>query len=448
MHPPEKRTTPTGTALRWRWTLLPLLAATQIHAQDLLIIGIGADQRNWDGMGKVVFFLESINGDAVPEIVATAHCADCHGTNSGTIQVFNGVPEGLTGKHELLWQRYGDSARDRLGEAAAPCGDLDGDGITDIIVGAPGDRDAGTRVGSVYLLSGIDGSEIYRFWGSGPRGRFGATVAQLDDLDGDGIGEFAIGAPDDTGVGSVTVIAGGNGEVLARYWGETDSRFGTAIGSAGDISKDGVGDLLIGAPAWDGGRGKGLVLDGDAVARGISDLSAVTLAEIDGNNPLSYLGRSMSANGDLDQDGAREIAGGAPGDDTIFLYSGATGELLDTLEGRGRDGGDVDGFGYTTVVTTGDVNADGIDDFAVGAPGYAAAAQDNVGIVYLYSGRDRSILRTSQKYVDEDDYFGASLGAGGTDFDGDGRPDIVIGIPGYGDRAAGNAFGAVYVDLS
>ena len=440
------RKTPRGRPLDWITAVM--MAASPSLGEGELIVGIGPDQRNWDGMGKVVFFLESINGDATPEIVATAHCADCHGTNSGTIQVFDGVADTLSGKHELLWQRYGDSAGDRLGEAAAPCGDIDADGIGDIIVGAPGDALDQVTVGSVYLLSGIDGTEIYRFWGSSAGGRFGARVASLGDMDGDGVPEIGIGAPNDSGMGSLIVISGGNGETLTRLWGRAASLFGMGITATDDFTDDEVPDILVGAPGWSGGRGRALLLDGSAVARGESDLAVVAVKTIDGPNPISRMGFSAAVIGDLDGGGAREIAVGAIGDDAIYLFEGEKGEFIDAIRGRGGGGDALDGFGYAPAAPTGDIDLDGIEDFVVGAPGYSTAELANVGIAHVYSGADLSILRSSQVFIAREDYFGASVGAGDVDLNGDGLPDVLIGIPGYGDRQGRTAFGAIYIDLS
>ena len=195
---------------------------------------------------------------------------------------------------------------DRFGSSLASVGDLDGDGIGDLAVGAWGDDTGGNYRGAVHVLFlNADGTaasttKIAHQTGGGPTladdDRFGSSVASLGDLDGDGIGDLAVGAwGDDTGgsyrgavhvlflnadgtAASTTNIAHqtGGGPTLADF-----DRFGSSVASVGDLDGDGIGDLAVGAIHDDtGGSGRGTVhvlfLNADGTAASTTNIAHQT----------------------------------------------------------------------------------------------------------------------------------------------------------------------------
>jgi hypothetical protein len=234
---------------------------------------------------------------------------------------------------------------DRFGTSAASLGDLDGDGVADLAVGAYGDDTGGTYRGAVHVLL-LNANGTVKSWtkiasetNGGPAladgDYFGGSVASLGDLDGDGVAELAVGAEgDDTGgtqrgavhvvllnangtVKSSTKIASGTngGPALANY-----DFFGVSVASLGDLDGDGVADLAVGATGDDTGGFNGgavhvLLLNANGTVKRSTKIASgtnggPTLANID------YFGISVASLGDLDGDGVADLAVGANGDDT------------------------------------------------------------------------------------------------------------------------------------
>ncbi len=290
------------------------------------------------------------------------------------------------------------SSFDAFGWSVDGAGDLDGDSRADLIVGAH-DADVGGihRAGAAYAFSGATGLELFRIEGASPDEFVGRSVAGADDFDGDGVPEVIVGAlyANSGNTGSVFVLSGATGALLRRhdgtYWWEG---FGNSVGATGDLDGDGVGDLIIGAPY---SRASGLAGSGRALV--FSGAAGNLLHEFQGIRAADQLGWSVSGAGDTDRDGIEDLVIGAanasPGVNragAVFLYSGATGQTINVLEGISPHAS----LG-TAVAGAGDANGDGYADFLASEPYLYANGGYYAGRVYL--GGLQPHLRTSQAEI-------------------------------------------------
>lgn len=300
----------------------------------------------------------------------------------------------------------GEFMGDHAGAAIAPAGDVDGDGLDDLVVGAPLWGPAEQRPGRVYLVYSRATPGSWRFdqmLASGHavaidgvgEAQLGRVVAGIGDVDGDGTPEFAIGSPhEDAGRGRVWIIddpgVGGDIETLAAAGhahaldgeGPHDG-FGTAIAAIGD------GSLAVGAPGWGDDRGRAWVLEDSAIAAaGVPQLGAGAIA-IDGDLRGIFAGSSLAAAGDLDDDGALDLwigaglaDGGAGRAYAVFLGGARTTRSLASVA-SGAGGVLLRGnakMGTARAIAGGvDLDDDGVPDAVIGSPG-----ADDVG---SYSGR-------------------------------------------------------------
>lgn len=165
---------------------------------------------------------------------------------AGSTKVFSGL------RGRLLQTLRTGQDQDYFGTAVASAGDVDGDGKEDLLVGAwNGENNLGERTGIATLFSGSNGKVLLQVAGTTAFDHFGAAVATLGDLDGDSRPDFAIGAPQEPAKGSgyVRVFSGATGEILFTLIGEAiGDLFGTSVCAMPDQNKDGLGDVMVGAP--------------------------------------------------------------------------------------------------------------------------------------------------------------------------------------------------------
>lgn len=288
----------------------------------------------------------------------------------------------------------------RFGAAVADVGDLDGDGVPDLAVGAPRSaRSKGDVPGRVYVYGGSDGELLYSLAPPEPRtgeGRFGKAVAALAHVGGDGTPGVVVGAPREA--------VEGKGDEAGRVYvfavSDTEPRF-----------------TLVSPQAMDGGQ----------------------------------FGRAVAAPGDLTGDGTGEIVIGAPGESNgdpeagrVYVFDGADGSLVYALDaqhsGSGKSGMAIGGSAKFGMVVAGveSVDDDGVPDLLVGAPEAPVQEKSGVGRAYLFSGASGDRL-FSFSYPNADIVrppvteinFGASVASGG-DLTGDDVPDLLVGAP-HGD---------------
>lgn len=327
-----------------------------------------------------------------------------------------------------------------FGGAVAALGDINGDGFSDLVVGAPGETYANMeRAGRVYVYSGANGALIRIIHSPFPRlsGLFGAAVAGVDDVDGDAVPDIAIGAPQesahDTFVsGRAYIFSGRTGLLLRQLVSpgrQTGGRFGTSIAGVPDTDGDGRGDVIVGAPGENPGAsppacGRAYLYSGRTGANTRRFSPPIPQA----NGSFGY---SVAGIPDTNNDGRGDIIIGAPREGfpvnsgRAHIYSGATGLRRVTVQSPGLE---ANGFFGTSVSGMPDANGDGRGDVVVGAPNESpGASPDNCGRAYIYSGFNGTFWKKLLPPVNIlNGNFGVSV-AGVPDTNGDGRGDVIVG---------------------
>jgi flavodoxin len=295
---------------------------------------------NWPGarFGFSVGAAGDVDGDDYDDVIVGAPFYDNGESSEGMFALFYGA--GLTMTMPLSQTLEGGQNEAQMGYSVGTAGDVNGDTYDDVVVGAPGYESGAVEVGALYL-----------FYGSGS----GLVMTP-------------------------TVIAGG----------QADARFGTAVGTAGDVNNDGFDDVIVGAPRHDHGEedeGAAFVFLGSDL--GLS-ATPVWTAEID--LPGALFGSSVGTAGDVNDDGYDEVIVGAPTYDdgshkdegAAFVFQGFPGGLITSARWRGEGNKQETRYG-ASVSTAGDVDGDGYADIIVGAPEYFIQT-DPLGRAFAYVG--------------------------------------------------------------
>lgn len=381
-----------------------------------------------DSFGESVRCAGDVNGDGIDDLIVGAALDNKNGSNSGSARVLSGVDGTIVHLFE------GDSANDTFGFSVSGAGDVNGDGFADLIVGAPGDDNNGADSGSARVLSGFDGSVLYNFDGDAAGDELGAAVSGGSDINGDGVADLIVGirGDDNNGAdsGSVRVFSGADGNMLYNFDGDSaGDEFGFSVSNAFDVNGDGFADVLVGASGDDNtGTDSGS-------ARVLSGFDGSILYEFNGDSAGDFMGRACNGAGDVDNDGFADLIVGIPLDDnngensgTARVFSGADGSVLYNF--TGDSAGDI--FGRS--VNAGDVNGDGNSDLIVGAPRNSNNGAQS-GNVRVFSGANGTLL-----YSVNGDSAGDSFGRStcGADVNGDHLADLVVGAPGDDDQGQDN----------
>ena len=358
-----------------------------------------------------------VNGDGLDDLIVGAYRDDPHGLGSGASFVVFGKTDGTTVQLSAIESGSGGfvingvTTADYAGFSVSSAGDVNGDGLDDVIVGAKGDDPNGSLSGATFVVFG----------------KTGGAAVELSAIQA-GSGGFVI-----------------NGVTASDY-------SGYSVSSAGDVNGDGLDDLIIGAWGDDpNGTGSGASF----VVFGKTDGAAVELSAIDtgtggfainGVSAGDKSGFSVSSAGDVNGDGLDDLIVGAYADDPNGASSGAsfvvfgktdgiTVELSDVEAGRGGfviNGVSASDLSGISVSSAGDVNGDGFDDLIVGSP-YDAPNGSKSGASFVIFGGNFTGTVTEIGTLGNDALDGTSTndvifaGTGNDTIDGGGGTDRLSG---------------------
>lgn len=399
--------------------------------------GFNGNLGDGDQFGSALANPGDLEADGVTDLSVGAPFTNGDASDEGAVWILFMDNDGRVDQQQKISSNAGSfggdlNEDDRFGSAVAGIGDLNSDGAFDLAVGTPGDDRGGADRGSVWILFLDAEGKVQQkqkiaddtggFAGNlNDDDRFGSAVANIGDVNGDGIPDLAVGAPnDDKGAdnaGAVWVlIMNMEGKVdawqkLANNTGgfdgnlNADDNFGAAVAGIGDLDKNGVPDLAVGVPGDDKGgtdRGsvwilfldvEGKVLQQQKIAH---DTGGFGKTLRDGDR----FGSAVAAIGDMNGDGIPDLASGAPDDDDGAANAGAFWILMMKTDGKidgwqkvsasaGGFNGNLeadDHFG-AAITGVGNLDSNELTDLAVGAPGRDDAGEDKGAFWILFMER-------------------------------------------------------------
>jgi FG-GAP repeat len=396
-----------------------------------------------------------VNGDGYGDVIAGAPFCDNGQTDEGVVRLFLG--KASLPPPQASWARPGIFG-DALFAWSVAQGDWNGDGFTDLALGEPQQPQYGPNTGDVIVTyggeTGYDQNGIQTIYGSGG-GRFGYSVANAGDVDGDGDDELVVGEPysgnsDFPDVGAAHLFNGSpTGLDYTPSWtvtgGILPAHFGYSVAGAGDFNGDGYADVLVGAPDYSFGTqpgGKSFLFLGSSTG-----LTTTFSWSAWGTTVGDRWGASVSGAGDANGDGYADIIIGAPNKENGQTDEGYARVVFGAPTGiSGSWNLEIDQAGANlgfAVSSVGDVNADGFCDIIVGAPNYDAGGQLSRGYATVYLGSADNVLDQAWWKIGDagGDVFGAAVSGGG-DVNNDGYSDVLVGAPLHdaGGLNAGGAF--------
>ncbi len=359
-----------------------------------------------------------------------------------------------------------------FGISVASAGDFNGDGIDDVIVGAPLYEQYALNEGAAFVFfgrtSGLNRNFSHRFTGGQAHALMAGSVAGAGDINKDGYDDVLVGAQffdatqREEGAffvfhGSAIAYSSINSwNADSRVMGmQPDIRLGVSVAGAGDVNGDGYMDVIAGAHQYLV-EGAAFVFHGSAaglVGSDIRDAAAVLRSNFRG----SQMGVGLASAGDVNGDGYADVIVGAPyysnSHDTegaAFVFHGSASGIVGRTPGTAAamlESNALRAYFGGQVASAGDINGDGYGDVIIGAAGYASGEAEEggafvfhgsaAGIVGRHPGNAAAVLQSNQ--------VGAKLGtgvAGAGDVNGDGYGDVIVGAPFYdnGEIDEGAAF--------
>ncbi len=424
-----------------------------------------AGMPDWDGFGAKVAGAGDVNGDGYADVAISAPVTSEGFDYNGKVYLYYGSETGLGSSP--AWALAGDQESCHFGEGLATAGDVNGDGYADLIIGAELYDDPEIDEGKAFLFLGRwFGLSTTPYWtedGGQAGASFGVSVGTAGDVNGDGFSDLIVGADSlDAGQvnegGAFVYLGSSDGPQTTPGWvtesGQAYAHYGYSVASAGDVNGDGFDDVLVGAEDYDNGQ----IYEGAAFlfAGSHTGLSVSPAWYAEGNQENALLGGCVASAGDVNGDGLGDILIGARlydgslADEGCALLWYGTAEVTPPgnpsnapwLVTGGQAGAKL---GYS-LAKAGDVNGDGFGDVIVGAPNYDNPQVDE-GAAFVYHGSAMG-LSTDATWFHDCDHAGALYGSAVStagDFNGDGFSDVIVGSYLYDHPAVGEGVASVYL---
>jgi hypothetical protein len=407
-------------------------------------------------MGSSVACAGDVNGDGYSDIMLGAQYYDNGQKNEGAVFVYHGSKDGIVGNWaSMLESNQGDGW---FGTAVASAGDVNGDGYSDILVGCYTFDNGQNDEGHVFVYhggaEGLSHTGFTQVTSNSTGAQIGFSVRTAGDVNADGYSDVIVGAPyydlGESSEGVAFVYYGSQSGLITNTYhileeNKPNSRFGVSVSGAGDVNGDGFDDVVVGADTYSNGQeneGAIFIYHGSAAGVGIQ-----SVIHFERNFADSYMGRSVASGGDVNRDGYADIVVGAPGVHTAYVYQGSSNGITGnpTILQGDQNNGDSN-FGIS-VASAGDVNGDGYGDVIVGDDWYA---QGSPGAAYIFHGSNTGIA-TNAAITLQSNQQGALMGrsvAGAGDINGDGYSDIIVGAPDYGNGQDNEGVALIYYGSS
>ncbi|MEO8446520.1 MAG: FG-GAP-like repeat-containing protein [bacterium] len=363
-----------------------------------------------------------INGDGYSEIIVGAYG---YNSNTGRVYLYDYYSNGdIT--YDL--NMTGEAAANLFGYSVSTAGDVNGDGYSDVIVGAFG---VNTFSGKAYIYFGgstMNNIADVTLLGQGTSNNFGQSVATAGDVNADGYSDVIVGAPViSTSTGKAYIYFGGssmNNVADVTLSGQlANSNFGSSVSTAGDVNGDDYSDVIVGAFAYSSNTGRAYIFFGSPAMDNVADVTMT--GELSGIK----FGISVSDAGDVNGDSFSDVIVGASGYSTstgrAYIFYGGT--IMNNVADVTMTGEATNNLFGNSVSSAGDVNGDSYSDVITGAYGYSSST----GRTYIYYGgssmnNSADVIMTGEAINSS---FGISVSA--ADVNGDGYSDVLVGGSGY-----------------
>ena len=361
--------------------------------------------------GNSVSSAGDVNGDGFSDVIISAF-----GYNSFTGKAF--VYFGGSSMNNIADVTMNeDVVNSYFGISVSSAGDVNGDGLSDIVIGAYG---YGSNTGRAYFYDYFMKNEIISeltLTGESSSNFFGSSISSAGDVNGDGFSDIIVGAYGyNFTAGRAYIYFGGysmdNIADVVLSAEASGNAYGLSVSTAGDVNGDGYSDVIVGASGYNSGRGRTYIYFGGNTMNNIADVIMT------GTGSSDEFGREVSNAGDLNGDGYSDVAVSAPFINKIYIYyGGAAMNNVDDLL--------ITGVSAFSVASAGDVNGDGFSDFIAGQ----TLPNGNAYIYYGGENMDNGIDVTLSGETNGD-VFGSSVSSAG-DINGDGFSDVIVSATGF-----------------